>query len=812
MKISLICLTAIVFAGICAIVSSPALADIAWTDDVLPYDPATWTSSMDTYIGKTGTGTLTVNGNSDVLSRSGNIAYEEGSSGAVTVSGNGSSWICGYYCNIGRSGSGTLDIKAGAVVEGYYGYIGTTAAGVGVLTVNGLNSAWRISHDTYVGRWGDGTLRVQAGATVECLSNFRIAPEADSMGLATVTGANSTLTCASLELGNSDASSSATLNINDEGEVIVTGAARVHGCDNSSMMINFDGGTLTTQTLYAPPAQLAGAGTINARGMMGDVNLVFDSAASLTQSFMFDSLPNQDIAVNLNMSNSADVGSLGVGFHGNGSVTIQNGVEFNSLSAHVAFDSGSTATATVTGANSKWITSSGGDFYVGDNGGDGTLNVTVGAAVSSNEGYVGNGSGSTGAATVSASTWNNSSNLYVGNEGGVGTLNVTNGATVTSARGYIGYAFGSTGATTGTVTISGLNSAWNCTSGNSFVSVGGYQGGTGTLNLENGGTLATKYTIVGYNSGSVGTLNLKSGGTLATNKIMASSGERNVNFDGGILKPYDASSDWITTGSGPDNIYIRHGGATFDTDGYDMKIGVPLQHGGVAAIDGGVTKIGAGMLTLTGANTYDGLTTVKAGTLILGPGAQSRVLAVRGADIQGGEVVFDYAGAGGTNPAAQIASILDTSYGDGSNPFTEANGAKIFSSTADATRGLGWIDDGDNLQVLVKYTLYGDATLDGTVNFDDLTKVLTNYNLAGIWELGDFTYDGMVDFDDLTKVLANYNTSIVSGTTVGGAGLDAQAIGLLSAAGFNVVPEPGTLAMLAAGLLGLLVYVWRQRK
>jgi hypothetical protein len=26
------------------------------------------------------------------------------------------------------------------------------------------------------------------------------------------------------------------------------------------------------------------------------------------------------------------------------------------------------------------------------------------------------------------------------------------------------------------------------------------------------------------------------------------------------------------------------------------------------------------------------------------------------------------------------------------------------------------------------------------------------------------------------------------------------------------VPEPGTLALLAAGLLGLLVYAWRKRK
>ena len=29
---------------------------------------------------------------------------------------------------------------------------------------------------------------------------------------------------------------------------------------------------------------------------------------------------------------------------------------------------------------------------------------------------------------------------------------------------------------------------------------------------------------------------------------------------------------------------------------------------------------------------------------------------------------------------------------------------------------------------------------------------------------------------------------------------------------FAVIPEPGTLALLAAGLLGLLAYAWRKRK
>jgi len=83
-----------------------------------------------------------------------------------------------------------------------------------------------------------------------------------------------------------------------------------------------------------------------------------------------------------------------------------------------------------------------------------------------------------------------------------------------------------------------------------------------------------------------------------------------------------------------------------------------------------------------------------------------------------------------------------------------------------------------------------------------------------VWGQGDFNYDGAVDSTDLTKVLANYLQGpidpVITATSYGR--LDAQAIQMLTAAGLTVVPEPGTLVLLAAGLLGLLAYAWRKRK
>jgi hypothetical protein len=109
----------------------------------------------------------------------------------------------------------------------------------------------------------------------------------------------------------------------------------------------------------------------------------------------------------------------------------------------------------------------------------------------------------------------------------------------------------------------------------------------------------------------------------------------------------------------------------------------------------------------------------------------------------------------------------------------------------------------DATTVLARYTLLGDATLDGTVNFNDLVNLAQNYNVVDgsrTWYNGDFTYDGKVDFNDLVKLAQVYNTSLptdpVPGAPIG--------FGADLAAAFASVPEPGTLSLLAIGACALL--------
>ena len=69
----------------------------------------------------------------------------------------------------------------------------------------------------------------------------------------------------------------------------------------------------------------------------------------------------------------------------------------------------------------------------------------------------------------------------------------------------------------------------------------------------------------------------------------------------------------------------------------------------------------------------------------------------------------------------------------------------------------GWSEDTTACtSYLLTPALPGDANVDGRVDVNDLTVVLTNFGQTGMsWETGDFTGDGKVDVNDLTIVLAD---------------------------------------------------------
>jgi T5SS/PEP-CTERM-associated repeat protein/autotransporter-associated beta strand protein len=317
-----------------------------------------------------------------------------------------------------------------------------------------------------------------------------------------------------------------------------------------------------------------------------------------------------------------------------GTLAIRNGGSVSNGAGVIAKDAGTTGTIVVDGAGSMWKSSSGVFVGVGANG-NGTLNITNGGSVlqTGGDGIV--GYGATGTATVdgAGSTWINSgatSAIQVGWGSGNGTLSIINGGSVSDTFGQIGYS-GTGAGSGGTVTVDGAGSTWT---NSSNLNVGAY--GNATLNITNGGSVSSATAVVGNGTGAngmvtidsagswtnngvlklgqggTGTLNLNGAagtrGVLATQSISKGQGAGSVNFDGGILRAASFNAD-LLSGFAAGDVTIGAGGAFIDSNGGAGSISSPL--GGAGAL----TKQGAGSLTLTGANTYAGGTTIESGTL-----------------------------------------------------------------------------------------------------------------------------------------------------------------------------------------------------
>jgi autotransporter-associated beta strand protein/T5SS/PEP-CTERM-associated repeat protein len=247
-------------------------------------------------------------------------------------------------------------------------------------------------------------------------------------------------------------------------------------------------------------------------------------------------------------------------------------------------------------------TTGNGNMYIGRRNGTGTLNQTAGLISVIKEFGVGTrddnkiGTGTynlsdTGAITVA-------NNIFIGKEQGAsGTMTMTGGTMTGSDKLILGHnqATGALTQSGGTVNVQNEVYIGN---ENSASSVGAYTlSGSANLNVGN-------EVQVGRDNGT-GTFNLN-GGTVNANKISGGTGSATVNFNGGVLKAKKDESNLIENLDVAD---VQSGGLKIDSNGFNVSTSQILTG------TGGLEKSGAGQLTLRGANTYSGTTTVAAGVL-----------------------------------------------------------------------------------------------------------------------------------------------------------------------------------------------------
>jgi T5SS/PEP-CTERM-associated repeat protein len=184
----------------------------------------------------------------------------------------------------------------------------------------------------------------------------------------------------------------------------------------------------------------------------------------------------------------------------------------------------------------------------------GTLRVDSTDSVShllANDGYIGYGSGVTGAVTIEggSSTWTTGDWLYVGYNG-TGTLNIADGGAVSSQWGAIACWHDSVGS----VTVNGSGSTWTNSKDLSL----GYLGGNGTLNIGGDASVVVVGGVFvgpGYQSPATGTISFDAGGGTLTAGALCASPSQLVGtgkiIAHGLVSDvdlrFDASNDLIQT-------------------------------------------------------------------------------------------------------------------------------------------------------------------------------------------------------------------------------------------------------------------------
>ncbi|HLA85895.1 MAG TPA: autotransporter-associated beta strand repeat-containing protein [Thermoguttaceae bacterium] len=385
--------------------------------------------------------------------------------------------------------------------------------------------------------------------------------------------------------------------------------------------------------------------------------------------------------------------------------------------------------------------------------------------------------------------------MNVGTYGGVSEITLTGvGAPELSAGTLcLGQQWGGTitDYTYGTVNVNATNAQVTATT----LQIG-YDGGIGVYSQNAGTTTVVNAVLLGdadVGAGALGSgiLNLN-GGTLACPGIVQgeihdsnpSGTISTVNFNGGTLKATSASSDFIVpytsllAGTGAVTLNVLAGGAVIDTNTFDVTLNLALVEDATST-GGGLTKLGDGILTLTGNNAYTGDTIVSGGTLstdsntMLADEAALRIAldAVMSLDFTGADTI-------GGLYLGGVAMTDEGTWGSSVSGATYQNDLYF--------TGLGMV----YLDLFNPVQIPGDADGNQIVDAVDAGFLATNWGVTegADWEDGDFNGDGAVNALDASILAANWG--------------DHRPL-----EGSRGVPEPGIFAL----ILGLGLALPRRR-
>jgi T5SS/PEP-CTERM-associated repeat protein len=726
----------------------------------------------------------------------------------------------------GNGETSTLDIEGGGAVTSGYGIVGDTndpfyGPSSGQVTLNGVLglftnavSEWIVTNDLTIGNLGEGTVSVDQGALLQVGGNIYLGRQSSqdgtvlSAGTLTVSNSNNssiptTVTAANLYLsGDSTGPGGIGAIFVQGGQVLISTSAYaytnsvVHVIGSGFMAVGIDSAGDIPGGFQPNGTLLVGASAA------GTLTLDGENSTLLAAELQIGQTAGGFVSVQNNASGNLGNVDIGIGYRN-------------------AFVTGTTAELNIQQGASVSVLNS---VNVGVND-VGTLNVggivqgdtfafLTNGSLSSSEGVVGvNAPGETDVIGGGAS-WSVSDTLTVGEGPDIttgqhmeSTLNITQEGEVTSAFGIVGdqYNPSNGGLAHGEVWIYGgrstASSEWHVTND---LTIG--NSGWGVVEVNAGALLQVDGNIyLGLKSTSPGMLEVGDFNNTTLAKVSAA----NMYVGGSAVAVGGGGTVGLYAGNTIDITNTMHiwPGSSLTTAG-SLNVGATINDGTLTQTAGNTSAgkvTGAGSTTVSGgqfvaASIQQPSLTITNGLVQIASAPIAPVSNIRSLNISGGDLdltdsrlMIPYTG---TSPLATIRGDIASGYDKG-----KWDGVGIVSSTAQSnthhSTSLGIAEasvvlgiSGSQIgiwdeqevtatTVLVMYTWYGDANLDGVVNATDLAMIKSN---GTIWSNGDFNYDGVVNADDYALFMlgAASGASNIATTLPEPSLLVASSIGLLA--------------------------------
>ena len=641
--------------------------------------------------------------------------------GYMVVGYNNQATVVGTVTPPPFSAAATLVVENGATLtEQSYAQIANTVDSAGSVLVS--NALWTIGTGAdggflNVGQVGAGTLTVAQGGSVQLAAG------------GTFVNNGTSFTGNGINVGGS-AGASGTLTV-DGG--LLTDAAGINDGQAGQGLVQIEnGGTI----------QLTGSNGITVGSSAGSAgSLMVGGAGTGLLSYATTA---KGLSVGAAGRGTVDVGSGGTiqlnGIGGIGIGTLASGSGLVLVSGPNALVSEGTAANGIgvglAGAGTLDVESGGtiqlngtGGIGIGVSAGASGLLIVNGPDALLNEGGLSNG---IGVATA-----------------GNGTLEVENGGTVSlnTTGNFDGIGVAQTSGASGLILVSGAGALLSVNDPNGGMGVG--QGGQGTLTVQSGGSVSISgYGLgIGNVSGSGGTVTVSGTGSAIT--TLGTNGQVTVGSPGSGLLSISAGGRVSASAA----VFVGNGAVTVN-GGTLSAAGATI--GGSGA--GTMTVSGGGLVTNTGAASFDVGGSAAGGTLVINGGTVS--------NSSGGFFGVGNTNASGTLTVEGGGSLIT----GGSGGFADINATGAGYSAVATVSGATWTSNG---QLIVGDT--GHGTLDinsrGVVNAG--TSTVTIGQSAGgsgsvSLESGGMLMAGAIVLDNVYNLAASGNLSVAGGTVTTG--------------------------------------------